>query len=147
MSLNSCIICDISGPVYRSRVWFSYPNVSAQKCKMLLRGYVSVIAVLSSSKQWSYTWTTQAERSQTCCKLRTSQAGCKLSASFSKPVEFIKLHQALGIADLLQLDICRLAASCYNNLHTASLWVTSSGKPDRTISSKPVKHINADAGC
>ena len=79
---------------------------------------------------------TQPETPQTCCKLWTLPACCKLSSSCSKPVDFIQLQQVcdyqtcckLIFADLLQIDICRLAASCYNNLQQACMWISSLDK-------------------
>ena len=62
---------------------------------------------------------TQPETPQTCCKLHRLyrlDASCHqvaasllTSSSCSKSVR----------SDLLQIDICRLAASCYNNLQQA----------------------------
>ena len=69
---------------------------------------------------------TQPETPQTCCKLWTLPACCKLSSSCSKPVDFIKLQQVCWLhqvaSSLLTSSSCsksvriRLAASWSNNL-------------------------------
>ena len=38
-----------------------------------------------------------------------------LSSSCTKPVGFFKLHWRLPKSDVMQFNICRLAASCWNN--------------------------------
>ena len=62
----------------------------------------------------------QPDTPQTCCKLWILPACWKLSTSWSKSVDFYgRLHQVvanLSKSDLLQLDIYRLAESCWNNV-------------------------------
>ena len=85
---------------------------------------------------------TQPETPQTCCKLWTLPAWCKLSSSCSKPVDFIKLQQVCEV---------RLAANWY--LQTCckllqQLVDIKSWQICRTATcSKSVERINTDASC
>ena len=62
---------------------------------------------------------TQPETPQTCCKLWFLPAWCKFVNKLEQACQFHQVAASLWKSDLLQLDICRLAASCWNNLYQA----------------------------
>ena len=69
---------------------------------------------------------TQPETPQTCCKLWTLPACCKLSSSCSKPVDFIKLQQVCedqACCILIFADVLKLLQQL-----AASLWISSLDK-------------------